>query len=63
MNKDKMKFLLIGGDIRIKEAIKISEADRFIAWKERVNLFDGGIEKIVQKFVKENQGVRFSYSF
>ncbi len=42
------------------EAISIFDQDRFVPWKPRIQLIEGDLEQSAQKFVEENQGVRFS---
>ena len=42
------------------ETIKIFDSDRFVPWKKRIFLVDGDIEKTIKKFIKKNQGIRFS---
>lgn len=44
----------------LQEAIDIFDNDRFIPWKDRVNLIEGNIEETVPTFCKDNPGIRFS---
>lgn len=44
----------------LSEAISIFDKDRFIPWKNRINLVPGNIEETVASFTRENPGIRFS---
>lgn len=46
--------------VLLKELMHIFDLDRFIPWKNRIDLIDGDIEQTVPKFITDNPGVRFS---
>jgi len=44
----------------LKEAIGVFDEDRFVSWKNRVELIEGDIGKTVPEYVEKNPGLRIS---
>lgn len=44
----------------LNEAIRIFDQDRFVPWKNRIELVKGDVEKTIPQFVKKNPGLRIS---
>lgn len=44
----------------LMDVIEIFDQDRFVPWKNRIELIKGDVEETVPRFVKENPGLRIS---
>lgn len=44
----------------LQEAIEIFDSDRFVNWKQRIQLLDGKAELVVPKLISQRPGLRFS---